>query len=74
LDKGRWDDARRLLHDETLTTADRVAGLLLLFYAQRPALQNGTHLAPYLRHRLQTKHDQIDTFLNNHAHREDCIP
>jgi hypothetical protein len=31
----RWDDARRLLHDATLTTADRVAGLLLLFYAQR---------------------------------------
>jgi len=33
--EGRWDDARRLLHDATLTTADRVAGLLLLFYAQR---------------------------------------
>ena len=33
--EGRWDDARRLLHDVTLPTADRVAGLLLLFYAQR---------------------------------------
>ncbi|MEC4019308.1 hypothetical protein [Streptomyces sp. H27-D2] len=33
--EGRWDDARRLLHDDTLNTADRVAGLLLLFYAQR---------------------------------------
>jgi hypothetical protein len=33
--EGRWDDARRLLHDDTLPTADRVAGLLLLFYAQR---------------------------------------
>ncbi|MFC8453076.1 hypothetical protein [Kitasatospora sp. NPDC057223] len=33
--EGRWNDARRLLHDATLTTADRVAGLLLLFYAQR---------------------------------------
>ncbi len=33
----RWDDARRLLHDSTLTTSDRVAGLLLLLYAQRIA-------------------------------------
>ena len=33
----RWDDARRLLHDDTLTTSDRVAGLLLLLYAQRIA-------------------------------------
>jgi len=33
----RWDDARRLLHDGTLKTADRVAGLLLLFYAQNLA-------------------------------------
>ena len=31
----RWDDARRLLHDDTLATPDRVAGLLLLLYAQR---------------------------------------
>jgi hypothetical protein len=33
----RWDDARRLLHDDTLPTPDRVAGLLLLLYAQRVA-------------------------------------
>jgi len=33
----RWADARRLLHDDTLPTADRVAGLLLLLYAQRIA-------------------------------------
>lgn len=33
----RWYDARRLLHDDTLTTSDRVAGLLLLLYAQRIA-------------------------------------
>jgi hypothetical protein len=33
----RWDDARRLLHDDTLKTPDRVAGLLLLLYAQRIA-------------------------------------
>jgi hypothetical protein len=29
--------ARRLLHDDTITTPDRVAGLLLLLYAQRLA-------------------------------------
>ncbi len=33
----RWADARRLLHDDTLPTPDRVAGLLLLLYAQRIA-------------------------------------
>jgi hypothetical protein len=33
----RWADARRLLHDDTLKTADRVAGLLLVLYAQRIA-------------------------------------
>ena len=31
----RWDDARRLLNDGTLAIQDRVAGLLLLLYAQR---------------------------------------
>jgi hypothetical protein len=33
----RWTVARRLLHDDTLKPEDRVAGLLLLLYAQRPA-------------------------------------
>ena len=33
----RWDDARRLLNDDTLPVAERVAGLLLLLYAQRIA-------------------------------------
>jgi len=33
----RWADARRLLHDTNLNTADRVAGLLLVLYAQRIA-------------------------------------
>jgi hypothetical protein len=32
----RWHQAKRLLHDDTLDTDDRVAGLLLLLYAQRP--------------------------------------
>lgn len=33
----RWQHAKRLLHDDTLATDDRVSGLLLLLYAQRPA-------------------------------------
>ena len=33
----RWQQTRRLLHDDTLDTDDRVAGLLVLLYAQRPA-------------------------------------
>jgi len=35
--EGRWAQARRLLHDGTLKPEDRVAGLLVLLYAQRPA-------------------------------------
>ncbi len=31
----RWADARRLLHDGTYPPADRVAGLLVLLYAQK---------------------------------------
>ena len=33
----RWQRARRLLHDDVLSPGDRVAGLLVLLYAQRPA-------------------------------------
>jgi hypothetical protein len=33
----RWAQARWLLHDHTLNPADRVAGLLVLLYAQTPA-------------------------------------
>src|SRR6266508_3202710 len=33
--EARWATARRLLHDDTIATPDRVAGLLLLLYAQR---------------------------------------
>ncbi|GEC10634.1 hypothetical protein SSP24_82890 [Streptomyces spinoverrucosus] len=32
-----WATARRLLHDDTLKSEDRLAGLLLLLYAQWPA-------------------------------------
>ncbi|MBR7836960.1 hypothetical protein KDL01_27025 [Actinospica durhamensis] len=35
--EGRWQQARTLLHDENLETEDRVAGLLVLLYAQRAA-------------------------------------
>jgi hypothetical protein len=34
-DQARWQVARRLLHDATLSTRDRVAGLLVLLYAQK---------------------------------------
>ncbi|MER6379890.1 site-specific integrase [Streptomyces sp. NPDC001127] len=36
-DEVRWATARRLLHDGTLKPEDRLAGLLLLLYAQWPA-------------------------------------
>ncbi|WP_406238474.1 hypothetical protein [Nocardia sp. NBC_01009] len=36
-DHHRWDVARRLLHDDTLKAEDRLAGLLVLLYAQTPA-------------------------------------
>jgi hypothetical protein len=33
-DQARWDAARHLLHDDTLAARDRLAGLLVLLYAQ----------------------------------------
>lgn len=35
--EARWEQARWLLHDHTLSPVDRVAGLLILLYAQTPA-------------------------------------
>jgi hypothetical protein len=35
--QARWAQARWLLHDHTVNPADRVAGLLVLLYAQTPA-------------------------------------
>jgi hypothetical protein len=35
--EARWEKARRLLHDETIKPQDRLAGLLVLLYAQWPA-------------------------------------
>jgi hypothetical protein len=36
-DQHRWNIARRLLHDNSLKPDDRLAGLLVLLYAQTPA-------------------------------------
>ena len=41
--EARWEQARRLLHDQTLPTADRVAGLLVLLYAQQVSHPDQTH-------------------------------
>ena len=35
--EGRWEQARRLIHDAAVPTDQRVAGLLVLLYAQRAA-------------------------------------
>jgi hypothetical protein len=35
--EARWEQARRLLHDQSIKPEDRVAGLLVLLYAQWPA-------------------------------------
>ena len=36
--EARWEQARRLLHDDSLDPEDRVAGLLVLLYAQWPSV------------------------------------
>jgi hypothetical protein len=36
--EARWEQARQLLHDDTLKPDDRVAGLLVLLYAQWPSV------------------------------------
>lgn len=35
--ENRWGTTRKLLHDDTINTEDRLAGLLVLLYAQTPA-------------------------------------
>ncbi|MDT5054959.1 MAG: hypothetical protein QOF66_3325 [Mycobacterium sp.] len=35
--EAQWEQARRLLHDQSIKAEDRVAGLLVLLYAQWPA-------------------------------------
>jgi len=36
-ERTRWDAARRLLHDDTINTRDRIAGVLVVLYAQPTA-------------------------------------
>jgi hypothetical protein len=49
----RWEQARWLLHDDTLKPEDRVAGLLVLLYAQWPAAISRLNLD----HVQTTEHD-----------------
>lgn len=51
--QARWEHARRLLHDNTLKAEDRVAGLLVLLYAQSTA----TISRLTLEHVHATEHD-----------------
>ena len=52
--QARWDQARRLLTDDTLKAEDRVAGLLVLLYAQYPATVSRLTLA-----HVQTTDNQV---------------
>lgn len=52
--EARWEQARWLLHDDTVKAADRVAGLLLLLYAQTPAAISRLTLD-----QLDTTHHQV---------------
>jgi hypothetical protein len=49
----RWEQARRLFHDESLKPEDRVAGLLVLLYAQWPAAISRLTLK-HIQHRDNT--------------------
>jgi hypothetical protein len=49
----RWEQARWLLHDDTLKPEDRVAGLLVLLYAQWPAAISRLTL-DHIQHRDNT--------------------
>jgi hypothetical protein len=50
----RWEQARRLLHDDALDTDDRVAGLLVLLYAQTAATISRLTLD-----HVQADHDKV---------------
>lgn len=52
--EARWEQARRLLHDNTLKPDDRVAGLLVLLYAQWPSAVSRLTLD-----HVQTSHDEV---------------
>jgi aromatic ring-cleaving dioxygenase len=50
----RWEQARWLLHDDTIDPEDRVAGLLVLLYAQRAA-----HISRLTTDHLQSTGDEV---------------
>jgi hypothetical protein len=52
--EARWQQARRLLHDDALKPEDRVAGLLVLLYAQWPSAVSRLTLD-----HIQASHDQV---------------
>jgi hypothetical protein len=54
----RWDTARRLLHDNTLKPEDRLAGLLVLFYAQ-----GATAISRMTTSQIQASPDQVHLHL-----------
>lgn len=58
----RWNQARRLLHDDTLDADDRVAGLLLLLYAQLPSAIGRLRLD-----QIETAGDQVLVHLGQAA-------
>ena len=51
--EARWEQARWLLHDDTIDPDDRLAGLLVLLYAQQPATISRLSLA-----HIEVSHDQ----------------
>ena len=65
-DDQRWAIARQLLHDTTIDTEDRLAGLLLLLYAQRPTPighQPADHRSDHDLQRWRSEHQ-----LRQHTH------
>lgn len=62
----RWEDARRLLHDTTLKPEDRVAGLLVILYAQR--------LSSIARLRLDDVHVEAEQVLLRLGHEPIVLP
>lgn len=60
-DEQRWELTRRLLHDKTLTTIDRVAGLLVLLYGQ-----SATRIVALTTDDVLRAEDQVKLRLGRH--------
>jgi hypothetical protein len=58
--EARWNQARWLLHDDTIKPEDRVAGLLVLLYAQWPAVVSRLTLD-----HVQADHNDVSIHLGN---------